>query len=382
MIKFVLDPITVSSKGNVIGSLASDLNDLSSKVASYDISDCEDFDFASAVSSISKNLSAAADKMTNTQSLLTAVVSGHTNLQSSLQYDPTDSSYASYGKPESTSSVVDEKTTSVYVNPRNVISAAVAGTISGSTSGEYSKPSYSTGESSGETMVDGTSTYEELVSSGTPTIGGIPIGNQTSTGGDTPISSGMSKGDQPPTVSETPISGETLTEEQTPTEDIDYEEVLETIEVPENMGNKHGVINWQDINEEVDAEAFKFQSLAGMTFNSGGFAEVNGRYVVACSETFGKVGDYVNFVKEDGTVIECIIGQTIPVTDESSKYGRNNGETIIEFFVDKLSWSEDHPVPGRDNYYSEWNKCIIKAEKVGSYFDNDTDRRIENASGE
>ena len=34
---------------------------------------------------------------------------------------------------------------------------------------------------------------------------------------------------------------------------------------------------------------------AGMNFDSEGFGKIDGRYVVATTTTFGKVGDYVDF---------------------------------------------------------------------------------------
>lgn len=45
-----------------------------------------------------------------------------------------------------------------------------------------------------------------------------------------------------------------------------------------------------------------------MNFDDEGFARINGRYVIACTSTYGNVGDYVDFYQEDGSVIQCIIG--------------------------------------------------------------------------
>jgi len=65
------------------------------------------------------------------------------------------------------------------------------------------------------------------------------------------------------------------------------------------------------------------------------FAVVDNRYVIACTTTFGNIGD-------------C----------------------IIEFVVDENSWYPNgHANPGTDSCHPEWNQDIVKAENVGSFYD-------------
>ena len=91
---------------------------------------------------------------------------------------------------------------------------------------------------------------------------------------------------------------------------------------------------------------------------------------VATTTTFGNIGDYVDFVQEDGRVIKEIIGDIKNQNDPgSTEWEHNNGQTIVEFVVDKSMWYEiDHPNPGTTNCHPEWNKNIIKSINYGNYF--------------
>ena len=82
-----------------------------------------------------------------------------------------------------------------------------------------------------------------------------------------------------------------------------------TINVPAGLGSVHTYMGWQMITDTSSAQ-YKLREQAGMNFDSEGFGRINGRYVIACTTTFGNVGDYIDFYQEDGTVIQCIIGDT------------------------------------------------------------------------
>ena len=66
-----------------------------------------------------------------------------------------------------------------------------------------------------------------------------------------------------------------------------------------------------------------------------GIATINGRYLVAMTVTFGRAGDYVDVILEDGTVIECIIADAKSPNDSNcNAYGHEKGRrgtSIVEF---------------------------------------------------
>lgn len=100
---------------------------------------------------------------------------------------------------------------------------------------------------------------------------------------------------------------------------------------------------------------------------SDGIATIDGRFLVACTETFGRCGDYVTFRLEDGTEIPAIIADTKNSTDEGcNKWGHNDGQNVIEFEV-KRSWYLAHGNPGGSEWYPQWSgKRVASCVKQGS----------------
>lgn len=144
-----------------------------------------------------------------------------------------------------------------------------------------------------------------------------------------------------------------------------------TIMIPPGLGSVHTYMAWQMITAK-DSLQYKLKDQAGMNFDEEGFGRINGRYVIACTTTFGQAGDYIDFYQEDGTVIQCIIGDIKNQNDAGcNEWGHNNGTCIIEFVVDKDTWYNcGHPNPGQEGFHMEWNQNLVKAINGGSYFDN------------
>ena len=78
---------------------------------------------------------------------------------------------------------------------------------------------------------------------------------------------------------------------------------------------------------------------------------------------FGDVGDYVDFYKENGTVIPCIIGD---IKNSSNKWGTSSGKDVLDFFVDRAIWypvdeggnaSKKHVNPGTKSFHSFSQVC-------------------------
>lgn len=147
-----------------------------------------------------------------------------------------------------------------------------------------------------------------------------------------------------------------------------------TIPIPSGLGSVHTYMAWQLITATTSMQ-YKLREQAGMNFDEEGFGRINGRYVIACTTTFGNVGDYIDFYQEDGSIIQCIIGDIKNQNDAGcNEWGHNNGKTIVEFVVDINTWYSDgggnHSNPGQEGFHMEWNQCLTHAINGGSYFDN------------
>lgn len=146
-----------------------------------------------------------------------------------------------------------------------------------------------------------------------------------------------------------------------------------TVEVPAGLGNVHTYMGWQMITAK-SSKQYKLREAAGMKFDDEGFAKIGDRYVIACTTTFGNVGDFIDVYMEDGTVLKCVIGDIKSQGDPGcNKWGHNNGDCIIEFVVDKDTWYNNgrggHPNPGTESCHPEWNQEIDKIVNKGNFFD-------------
>lgn len=152
-----------------------------------------------------------------------------------------------------------------------------------------------------------------------------------------------------------------------------------SVELPSGLGAVHSYMGWQTITSTTSMQ-YKLREQAGMNFDDEGFARINGRYVIACTSTYGNVGDYVDFYQEDGSVIQCIIGDIKNQSDSGcNEWGHLNGTCVVEFIVNKDTWystekggkaSSMHINPGHQGCHPEWNQNITKVVNGGSYFTN------------
>lgn len=111
-----------------------------------------------------------------------------------------------------------------------------------------------------------------------------------------------------------------------------------TVSIPKNYGKTYTYMGWQKITSK-SSDQYKLREKAGMNFDSEGYGIINGRKVIATTPKMGKVGDYVNVVLADGSVIQAIIGDMKNTNDRgANEYGHDNGSSVVEFVVDKPSW--------------------------------------------
>lgn len=79
---------------------------------------------------------------------------------------------------------------------------------------------------------------------------------------------------------------------------------------------------------------------AGAAYTSG-IATTNGRFLIACTSTFGSVGDEVDFYLSDETVLHCIIADAKNPNDAGcNMYGHSNGACVVEFEVDPAHYAQ------------------------------------------
>ena len=142
-------------------------------------------------------------------------------------------------------------------------------------------------------------------------------------------------------------------------------------DIPEGLGRIHTYMGWQKVTN-TNSQQYAFRKAAGMTFDPEGFAVVDNRYVIACTDTFGQIGDYIDFYQEDGTRIPCIIGDLKNQNDIGcNEWGHMNGACIVEFVVDQNTWyGIGHANPGTASCHPEWGQNIVRAEKSGSFYES------------
>lgn len=142
------------------------------------------------------------------------------------------------------------------------------------------------------------------------------------------------------------------------------------ITIPTEFGNggftvtEYDIFNWAYNQGKV----YKKWANAGGVFDNG-IATYQGRYLIACTETFGKVGDKVDFFLEDGTKIPAIIADIKSSGDAGyNKWGHNNGQNVLEFEVSTVAFRITYRSnPGTNGWFqNEWGgKRVASATNLG-----------------
>ena len=103
-------------------------------------------------------------------------------------------------------------------------------------------------------------------------------------------------------------------------------------------------------------------------YDDEGFGKIGDRYVVACTTTFGRVGDLIDFELSDGTVIKTVMGDAKNQSNtECNLYGHLNGHNVIEFIVNGDTWYGQKANPGTSTNHPEWGGLTVtKAINYGN----------------
>lgn len=96
-----------------------------------------------------------------------------------------------------------------------------------------------------------------------------------------------------------------------------------------------------------------------------GICVIGEYFLVACTDTYGKVGDQVDFFLDDGTKIPCIMADSKNPNDEGcTEWGHENGHNVLEFEITVDAWEKGNRTPGIDNH-TDWN-----GKRVASWTNN------------
>ena len=317
---FMIETESVSSSSDSINSLSSNLSNISSSVSGYDVSCDDGFDFSGAKQVIVQNIEACVSKMSNTSKLMNNVVSSHNDLQSKLKFVKDEET-----KPNNSddSSNQSSNQSSDYSSGRSSSSGS-----NHSGSGRH----YSGGSSSGSSSSSGYSgssyssdSYSASFPSSTPSSGIVSaVGGVAST-----------------LVSDQNVLNDTQKNEKESS--------------PVILDGKFSSVSYATPNEKVlSDESKEILNKDNNDYNSG-YLMIDGRYVISCDASYGKVGDIIRFTQKNGNVVECIVG--INTTFEKNK-------SVINFIVDKNN------LPTKSDFFEKIIENSSKIENVGNVNSN------------
>ena len=137
------------------------------------------------------------------------------------------------------------------------------------------------------------------------------------------------------------------------------------INIPPGKGAFFAYMAWRKITGV--SYQLMLKQKAGEKYDSDGFAKIGDRWVIACTSTFGVIGDYVDFYQSNGNVFKCIIGDLKNPRDPGwCVWGHSEGKNVIEFVT---NWPDHHINPGTKNLHPEWaGQTVVKAVNGGSFF--------------
>ena len=136
---------------------------------------------------------------------------------------------------------------------------------------------------------------------------------------------------------------------------------MATVKVPDGLGKYYSYMNYDKItapssNQYQLRESAKANG--SLSYTKEGYAQINGRQVVAVTSTFGNVGDYIDIKMKDGTTLNAVIGDIKNQADAgANKWGHNNGQVLVEYVT---NWNDYHSNP-------KGNGGVVSVTNVGSY---------------
>lgn len=144
--------------------------------------------------------------------------------------------------------------------------------------------------------------------------------------------------------------------------DINIDEIKEAdLTAPKytkySVKNHSGLKSYMSYKTLTSKSSYQYKLQQQATTDEDGFRKVHNRYCVAVGTAFNaNVGQYLDVELENGTTIECIVGdiKADKDTDKSNTFTRNG--CCLEFIVNIKSLDKACRVMGDcSNLYDEWN---------------------------
>lgn len=139
----------------------------------------------------------------------------------------------------------------------------------------------------------------------------------------------------------------------------------------QGLTNVYTYMGWQLITDPTSPQ-YKLREDAGMNFDSEGFGIIDGRYVIACCERYGTIGDAIDWTLANGNILKTIMGDEKSSSDPNNNgwgHVEGNSISIVEFVVDQTTWYNPmHANPGTQNCHPEWAGQISNYNNVGNYY--------------
>ena len=137
-----------------------------------------------------------------------------------------------------------------------------------------------------------------------------------------------------------------------------------TINIPVPYGNSFTYMGWSLITS-TGSNQYKLRVKTGEHYDANGFGKIVDRYVIACTPTFGKIGDEIDFVLANGRVIHGVMGDEKNMSDAGcNQWGHDNGHSVVEFVVNRSMWYHTGKTVTR--FHPEWaNSRVVKAVNLG-----------------
>ena len=140
------------------------------------------------------------------------------------------------------------------------------------------------------------------------------------------------------------------------------------IRIPAGLGDTYTYMGWSIIHNWPTRQ-FYLRERSGEHYDRHGFAVVDGRYVIACTTTFGKVGDHIDFVLDNGRVIHAIMGDEKNQSDDGcTRWGHDNGHSVVEFVVNKQMWYGHLGNSDITRFHPEWKSRVKMGVNLGKNF--------------
>lgn len=137
-------------------------------------------------------------------------------------------------------------------------------------------------------------------------------------------------------------------------------EVIHSIEYDTPYSERMSFMGYQAITS-ITSRQYKLQQIA-YTGNYG-IRQVNGRYCIAVGTAYTtQIGQYLDLVLENGTIIPCILGdcKADEHTDSTNRITVHDG-SLVEFIVDKSVLESNAKRMGNIHYAcEEWKSRVVK----------------------